>query len=281
MTIAKQVTAIYVARKSMYGQCVTQFLRSLGETDDVNRLSLIIVNKGRNAVSEEHQKMFPDKCHTRIIELDDKAYDWGAYMYAVDHVSTEYVVLFNTQTEIMHSSWLKVMLATVSQSNVAMVGGTASWGTWNFEFSRYFKAYKANVITQLSFVKGFVSSAFNPYALQFPSPHLRSNGILLKTTYLRAYLKAMTPPRFKLQTHFIENGCRSLNVFIKNNYGDIVVVDSDGRSYQECRFLESKTFRHPLSTGALFSDKQTRAYMKADRALRRRLEWGAWGTILS
>jgi hypothetical protein len=191
------------------------------------------------------------------VHMPRKRYDLPAYGDVAREVGEERLFLCNSATELLADGWLGKLGAALDEPGVGLAGATGSWESGLSPVPLPLKPWRA--------------LRFPP----FPSPHLRSNALLLETALAREL--RFGPARTKGEAWAIENGRRSLTRQAALRGLEERVVDRDGRSLRPEAWPASRTFRSGAQEALLVADNRTREYADADPARRRYLAAIAWG----
>ena len=105
---------------------------------------------------------------------------------------------------------------------------------------------------------------------------MRTNGILVEVSIWLEYFKNLKI-KTKLDCHLAESGCNSFYSFVKNNYGEFVIVDKLGVQRCEAEWQFNGAFRTKnQNEHLLVSDNQTRYFSNADELKKKNLEMESW-----
>jgi hypothetical protein len=118
---------------------------------------------------------------------------------------------------------------------------------------------------------------FSEYARfeQFPNPHVRSNGFMIRRHQLIEF--GVDVPRSKMDAWKFESGAQGVTARIRSLGLRAVVVGADGRSFDVMDWADSNSFRLGDQGNLLVTDNQTRKFSAAaagDRVTQTRLAWG-------
>ena len=140
-----------------------------------------------------------------------------------------------------------------------------------------------SITTQVKFKKPFKLFSYlkkknkgKKSFFDFPNPHLNTSNFLIKSTDLISYLKNK---KFynKYETWKLESGFNSLtNIFKRKGY-NLLVVNSDGKKFEENEWMISETFHYKKQSKNLISDKHSRKYLKLNKYNRAKSQKAVWG----
>jgi hypothetical protein len=243
--------------------------------------------------------------HVRHEELriPSPVLDLAAYRQAVERITAARYCFLNSYSVIREDGWLELMSSIASGHRVGAVGASGSWGS-QFSHARYalglggpyrrvfadrqathrvFAGLSADTPAAtspagplrraLAGARGVIaySVAFPP----FPSPHLRSNCLLIdRDLWLRV---ADPAPHDKLAAYRVESGRRGITARLRAMGLRVLVAGRDGHSYDTAEWPASRTFWQGSQENLLVEDNQTRAYQQGDSEVRRVLSGYAWG----
>jgi hypothetical protein len=109
---------------------------------------------------------------------------------------------------------------------------------------------------------------------QFPNPHIRSNGFIIRRTDLLREFPSIDPG--KHAAHLFESGPRGLTTRLLAAGKSAVVVGRDGRAYLPHEWPSSNTFRLDNQPNLLIGDNQTRSFPQLPRAERQTQAYLTW-----
>lgn len=241
---------------------------------------LIVIAKGWTNSNERDvlERMAKDHA-SRVVDLPDDGYDWGAYMRLAPALSQTWLCFLNTHSRPLAAGWLGVMLKCAQSPKVGAVGATASWGTmiptwptlrprWEWRLLNYPLRLVRNALIFVKNAKHFPN---------FPNPHLRSNAFLVRRELFNKFVDSQGIPRNKRDAHILESGRAGFTRFLIGQGLAPMVAGLDGLCYESKQWGSSSTFRVPGQSNLLVADNQTVFYDEANKSLRRRLEFAAWG----
>ena len=101
---------------------------------------------------------------------------------------------------------------------------------------------------------------------------MNTSSFLINAKDLIDYLKGK---KFntKYDTWKLESGFHSLtNTFKRKGY-NLLVVNSDGKKFEENKWMQSETFHYKKQSKNLISDKHSRKYIKFDKIKGQSHKW--------
>lgn len=288
------VAVVYLARGVDGGlEALRGFFESYEAHDAGVGHVLYVLFKGWDGVEgvDEARALVEAHDGVRLVELPDDGFDFGAYGRAVEVVEEEFVCFLNTHSLIEVQGWLGFLIEALRESDVGLVGCTASYGTivregkfiwplsvdigrnrgWHKGIYNFFKAWAGCVL-------------FYPWDRQFPSfpnPHIRSNAFGLRTAVFRGFMAGKEYPQNKRAAFQLESGYGGMTRFVQGKGLRAVVVNDAGDVFSDDAFLESETFRVPQGQRCLVSDNQTRYYADLAANEKRLSEMLAWGRMIT
>lgn len=241
---------------------------------------LILVFNGFSSEKEtsEYKLLLGDLRYSSIF-IEDKEFDIGAYFVAAKAFDYEYYCFLNSYSVILDRDWLSKMYRYVSQSNVGLVGATASWESLYSDFINIHRFSSLNVpiyrkIIRRSCLNRLRHLYFYP---PFPNYHIRTNAFMIKNKILNKITHNVM--RSKIETSRFENGRISLTSQILKMNLDALVVGRDGKAYKKEDWRKSNTFWSNNQENLLISDNQTNKYSKASNDEKINLSRLAWGDM--
>lgn len=126
--MSKRVAVVYLARIAEGMDQFVRFAKSYSKHGAGYDHDLIVLAKGLSKRGERAyiEEIFRGVAH-KLIEVSDEGYDINAYLHVSTLIDHEYVLFFNTFTEILSPDWLAKLMSAASLDNVGVVGGTASY----------------------------------------------------------------------------------------------------------------------------------------------------------
>ncbi len=188
-----------------------------------------------------------------VRHLDDDGFDIMAYARWARDVDSDYVCLFNSQSEILADGWLAKFMLNLVRNGIAMVSATASFQSLNRKW---------------------------PDFPVFPNVHLRSNAFCLRRELFLECTSGLTI-REKLDAYRFESGPRSITRQIIGSGMRVAAVGRDGRAYGPRWWPFSGIFRQGTQSNLLVADKVTRGYDRAELSRKIWLAAHTWGPYLN
>ncbi len=210
----------------------------------------------------------------------EKGQDLDCYFLAAGQLSTDYIMILNSFSELLYENWLRKYIDYFEKGGEGMVGASGS------EQSYYSSVFQKNVFGWEA-NKGFVHN-FRKYKLfikafcywhflfkPFPNPHLRTNAFMLRRELmLQIKYKPLTS---KFKAYQFESGRKSFtNQLLKMGYA-VSVIDKDGNVYAPPEWKLSKTFWISNQENLLIADNQTMIYQQASEDEKKQMQKLAWG----
>jgi hypothetical protein len=264
--------------------------------------ALAIVLKGfDDALATEPYRRLGADLSDHWLEVPDSGFDLGAYRQAAAALPYANLVFLNSFSVIRADRWLEIMWSIANESSVGAVGATGSWASrasharWGLGLGGpYRRVFPDRAATNRIFARLSPPAAPPPadplrralhgtYAViryaaafaSFPSPHLRSNCLLIdRDVWLRVCVAA---PPDKLEAYRFESGRRGMTARLKAMGLRVLVAGRDGHAYEPTEWPASRTFWQGGQENLLVEDNQTRAYLDADAQTRQVLSGYAWG----
>lgn len=207
--------------------------------------------------------------------------DLECYFIAAQKVNTDFIMVLNSFSVILHHNWLKLYIDNLTDPKTGVVGSSASNQSYyssvfqknvyswekDKEFSYNFRKYKL-------FVKALLywRFLFKP----FPNPHIRTNAFMIKRTL---FLELKHKPFVsKFAAYQFESGRKGFTEQLKKMGYSALVVDKNGKPCKEQDWKSSSTFWINNQENLLIADNQTSIYTAATIAEKKRMTWLAWGT---
>jgi hypothetical protein len=266
---------------------------------------LVLVLKGFEDESAiEPYRMLASDVRARCVNVPDVGFDLGTYRGAALELSHRRLVFLNSFSILLADDWLKLLDAPARDPGIGAVAASGSWGSQSSHLryglglgGPYGAVFDDRESTQRVFAELTAegNGAVHPgrgairRSLElgtsiirqavafpsFPSPHLRTNGLLIaRERWLRV---CRGTPHDKLAAHRLESGRRGITPRLQSNGLRVVVAGRDGRTYRRSEWPQSMTFWQGDQENLLIGDNQTLAYRDGDAHRRRVLSGYAWG----
>jgi hypothetical protein len=206
--------------------------------------------------------------------------DFDAYFYAATKCTSDYILFFNSYTEIKNENWLLHYSRCLQKNPKTIISATASYQSHysNVFITKHHKAENmSDVRHYFRLCKLYLKAIFYWRFLfkPFPSPHLRTSAFMVH----RIDFLSIFPGKIsnKFNAYKFENGRNSMtNLFLKKGY-KALVVDKYGKTYEQEEWPQAKTFWNGDQENLLISDNQTMLYEKSSVADKKWLKNLAWG----
>lgn len=209
----------------------------------------------------------------------EQGFDIDIYKKAAKNTSSDFFLFLNTYSRIKSSYWLNHYCNNF-KSSTGIIGATAS-------LASYYSSVKEQTIYELKqhvpvllkykkikyLIKLYITQRTN--FRKFPAPHIRTNAFFIsKKIFLRIEGDVF---RNKMDTYHFENGKNSLTSQVLKLGLDCLVIDKNGKSFQQSEWMRSKTFWVNNQEGLLIEDNQTIKYQEASTELKKLYTRIAWG----
>ena len=240
----------------------------------------------------------------QVVHLADEGLDLDAYAHVARELRRERYCFMNSYSSILAEDWLAKLDGALSRPGVGLVGATGSWASarsqalyaqglptayravypdrrWMREQFRALEAERAGAGSprlaglreQLNTWRATLQAVRSFPA--FPAPHLRTNAFMIEGALL-ARLR-LRQARRKLHAYQLESGRASITRQVSRLGLRSLVVDADGKTFDEQEWDRSRTFWQHDQEGLMVADNQTEVYAGADRERRLLLSRYAWG----
>lgn len=280
------ISVVYLARGKEAGiSSANQFIDSYLEFESGCDHELLVIMKGwedqGNKEFKELRKKFK-KIGAIILDYEDDGFDWGAYMRVAKEVETDLICFLNCFSRILAENWLQNFKNSMNNNNVGMSGATGSHRAWRFSMPLFQWRFLSIVLYPLR-----VLNRFKTYMLMkefYPStfsPHLRSNGFVVKKYDFLNFIKNKEIPKTKIDCYKLESGLMSLSNYIIQKGQRLLLVDKNGKTYDIEDWPMSKTYFSSDQEGLCIADNNTDLYMHKNLYEKRKLEYEAWGKKFS
>ena len=277
------VSVVYLAWLPFGIGYFKQFINSYLKYDAGYPHDLIIAFNG---VAIDH----PDKKETYIEYLQNNGIhnykclyfkagqDVETYRKVAAALNSDYVLFFNTYTQVKASNWLRFYIDNQSE-NIGIIGATGSYASYlrsiNMKIKRDFFS-DASMKKKFGYIKYILklNLLFRYKFGKYPNPHIRTTAFFIKRElFCDLYFKK---PKNKTEAYFFENGTKGLTKQILNRGLHCIIIDKSGKSYPIEQWPNSFTFWQGNQENLLISDNQTLKFEQGSPELKKILCREAW-----
>jgi hypothetical protein len=194
-------------------------------------------------------------------------------------LKTEFVLFFNTYSELLAEQWLEHYVQNFKQDT----GIISASGSFQSYYSSVFQKHPAG----WEVAKGFLYN-FRKYKLffkafvywrflfkPFPSPTIRTNAFMVRRKEFLIMKSKVINTKFK--AYQFENGRKGMTNFFLSRGMRVLVLDRNGKTYEPAEWKRSSTFWIDEQENLLVADNQTRIYGEANQTDRKEMTRLAWG----
>ena len=194
-------------------------------------------------------------------------HEWGSIGRVSEKYNPSVIFYMNDYSYPVKKNWLRIIASKFKKKRI--IGCSGSMSSW--ANNSYFRNYKDDYFTY--FYKYFYFNLFIP---RFPNPHLRANGLLFHSSDYISFIKNRKIAT-KKNSLILESGYKSFTNFFKKINYEILVVNSDGKLFDEKKWKNSNTFAFKKQEKLLISDKDTRDYLNLNSKLKKKKQIMHWG----
>ena len=205
--------------------------------------------------------------HKLFIDPEKKNdWDFGSYRRVAKKYKNKIIFFMNSHSYPVTNNWLRKMMKHFKTKTIISSSGSYESITNQVKLKRpynLFSFFKKKVKAKKSFFK-------------FPNPHLNTSSFLIKSD---DFLKFLGNRSFnnKYETWKIESGFNSLTNYFKRKKYKLLVINSDGKKFDENNWMFSETFYYKNQSKTLISDKHSRKYLKLDNFNKKKSQLAVWG----
>ena len=217
---------------------------------------------------KKRKKMLKKIKHKEYIDPSTKNdHEWGSISRVSQEFNPSIIFYMNDYSYPVKNNWLKIIASKYKKKRI--IGCSGSMSSW--ASNSYYRHYKDNYF--IYFYKYFY---FKLFIAKFPNPHLRANGLLFHTS---DYLNFINDKKIetKINSLILESGHKSFTNFFKSKKYEILVVNSDGKLFDEKKWKNSNTFAFKNQEKLLISDKDTRDYLNLNIKQKKKKQIMSWG----
>ena len=205
--------------------------------------------------------------HTKFVD-DFKENDWdfGSYSRVAKNYKNSTIFFMNSHSYPIRKNWLKKFILHFKNKTIIASSGSYESMTQQVKFKRPYNIF-SYLLKKIKGKKSFYD---------FPNPHLNTSSFLIKS---KDFLYFIKNKKFltKYDTWKLESGFNSMtNVFKRRGY-DLLVVNSDGKKFEQNKWMFSETFHYKNQSKNLISDKHSRKYLKYSKQERSKSQKAVWG----
>lgn len=276
---------------------------------------VIIFNGTDSDTRRSFEPVLAGTPHETVV-LERPVQDLEAYVFAAGRVPHERLCFLNSYSEILADDWLAKLDAALGQPDVGIAGATGSWtsicsmflhalrlpGPYRrtlpsrgelrrhmYDIESQLGQEREGTLPQEGTTSGKAPLSFKLASIArtlrlvpeqlflfepFPAHHLRTNAFIVERE-LFASLRTR-PVRRKVDAWVMESGRESFTRQVQRRGLRTLVVDREGRTYDQESWPLSQTFWQDGQQGLLVADNQTRAYQLGSIERRRLLSGLAW-----
>lgn len=246
---------------------------------------LIIAFSGSQKADLEKKNAFlqylQDKNISNFTELKfEGGQDIEIYGEIASTITTDFVLFFNTYTQILKQDWLKFYIENFDDSTgvIGASGSNQSYWSAVFQLNPIFWERKKSISDNIKKYKLFLKAIFYWRFLfkPFPNPHLRTTAFMVRPQqFLQIKCKPITS---KFKAYQFENGRNSMTNQVLKMKLHVKVIDNEGRPYLIENWKNSYTFWRGNQEKLLVLDNQSLRYSNADKTEKIDMQKLAWGT---
>lgn len=236
---------------------------------------------------EPYRRLLAGTAHEELT-LPEPVQDIPAYLAAARRLSCEYLCFLNSYSEPLAAGWLEKLHSNLVRDGVGLVGAT---GSWESHLTNMRRAIAPGGIVRSSVGALLGRRKFSPriylarrrqvaglgaHFEAFPSPHLRTNGLMVRRELLLGLKSA--PIHDKLEALRFEAGRGGMTRQVESLGLQVLVVTRDGRAHPPAEWWRIGGYRSGDQGNLLIADNRTREFATANAWERRRMLRNAWGS---
>ncbi len=194
-------------------------------------------------------------------------WDFGSYKRVSESFYNKDILFLSSHSYPVCNEWLKKLFMFKDEKSV--IAPTASYESLTDSIKLKSKFHK---IIRYLIRKYKFSRNFNT----FPNPHLRTSSFLINSKMFLNYIQNKKLMN-KEDTLIIESGKNSLTNYLKNKKIKILVVNSDGKKFEESDWKYSETYNFIKHDKSIISDKHSRKFLNLNNNERNVSRLKVWG----
>lgn len=226
----------------------------------------------------------PKVLHTNLADISmivpDTGRDLSSYFYYIEQSSAQYLIFFNTSSELNSDNFITSCISLVSEPNCGAASATASWGT--IANPKYFlELLRRGEITFSTGIAKYMITYCQKILLRIlgykPTPHLRTNAFACRKSFIleaRRYFGRNLNTR--LASLMFESGHRGLSGYAQQQGLNLYVVDKYGVAHEIEKAFDSLTYANQGQVNLAVKDNRTDEYENASRSNKKKLYIATW-----
>ena len=211
--------------------------------------------------------------NVKFIEFDDSNqkndFDIGSYFRIAKRYNDRHILFLNSHTRPNTDDWLKIFANHFQEKSI--LGATASMSSLSSQFLNFFY-YQHSKFQQLRWgLKHLIRVSL------FPNPHIRTTAFFLLAKDLIELNYDTTKLIDKIETNYFEGGRSGLSNKLKKRGFDLILVNSDNKSFKINEWVNSETFCLGDQKKLVFIDNRTEEYSNSsdkEKLKRTKFCWG-------
>lgn len=280
------ISVVYIARGQNAGlNSANKFLESYKSFKPGCNHELIVILKGWTKNQDIEKKKLTQnfqEINSKLIELNDDGFDWGAYIRVTKIIKTNYICFLNSFSRPLNDNWLKNFYEAIKIDNVGMCGASSSYKAWRFSLP----LFQLNAISLFKYPFRVMKRIKNHLMLlgNYPDhfyPHIRSNGFVVCRENFLDFIMQLSVPKTKIDCYKLESGISSYSYFLIKNKQRLVIVDKKGKIFDVKDWVSSNTYCCPNQPGLCIADNNTDLYDMKNLKEKKDMEFDVWGEVLS
>lgn len=162
--------------------------------------------------------------------------------------------------------WLKKFVKHFKNKTIISSSGSFESITQQVKFKKLFNF--------ISYLKKIIKGKLSFY--DFPNPHLNTSSFMINPNDFLKYIKNKSFIN-KYETWKIESGFNSLTNYLKRRNFKLFVVNSNGKKFEEDKWMLSETYYYKMQSKTIISDKHSRKYLRLRINERKKSQFNVWG----
>ena len=272
MELDNKPVVVYLANEPLGIKYLEEFIANYQIFRSGFDHDLVICFKG---FSEKKLSIWENSIKINYIKFDDSNqnndFDIGSFVRIAKKYSDRHILFLGTYTKPVTNDWLKIFLNHYKKNSI--VGATASCASLASMFLNFF--FEQHTI--------FQQIRWGLYHLihvkLFPNPHIRTTGFFIKGKDFLSVNFDLKKFTNKKNTNYFESGRRGLsNQLLKKGF-DLIIVNSDNRSFKIHEWKNSQTYCLGNQEKLLFTDNRTEEYKNSSIKEKEKRAKFCWGTL--
>jgi len=271
LELEKKPIVVYLAYEPFGFKFLDKFIKNYKKYPSGFDHELIICFKNFN--EKKQIDLWESQIDINYIKFDDSNqkndFDIGSFLRIAKKYSDRHILFLGTYTKPITNNWLKIFINHYKDKSI--LGAFASLASLSSMFLNFFFDQHSKFEQIRWGIKHLI------HIKLFPNPHIRTNGFFVKADDLLLLNFDLNKFTKKINTNYFESGRNSLSSKLLKKGYDLIVVNSDDKSFKIPEWKNSETFCLGNQKKLIFSDNRTEEYNKCSINEKKKRTKFCWG----